>query len=118
MNPYMIQQLSERGLLSPESREKLLQPRPLSVHWEVNTLLYLGVLMLSGGLGILVYKNIDTIGHQAILSMIGLTCGLCFLYAHKKKRPFSRHKALAPNVGWDYVVLLACLLFISFVTYL
>jgi hypothetical protein len=40
------------------------------------------------------------------------------LYAHKKKRPFSRHKVLAPNVGWDYVVLLACLLFITFITYL
>ncbi|WP_346320714.1 DUF2157 domain-containing protein [Chitinophaga sp. YIM B06452] len=118
MDPNLINKLSGQGLIGPESREKLLQPRLFSVHWDVNTLLYLGVLLLSGGLGILVYKNIDTIGHQVILLLIGLTCGLCFLYAHKKKRPFSRHKVLAPNVGWDYIVLLGCLLFITFITYL
>jgi hypothetical protein len=118
MNPELINKLSGQGLIGPESREKLLQPRLFSVHWDVNTLLYLGVLLLSGGLGILVYKNIDTIGHQVILLCIGLTCGLCFVYAYKKKRPFSRHKVLAPNVGWDYIVLLGCLLFITFITYL
>ncbi|RPD42758.1 DUF2157 domain-containing protein [Chitinophaga barathri] len=118
MNQRLINKLSEQGLLSPESREKLLLPRLFSVHWEVTTLLYLGVLLLSGGLGILVYKNIDTIGHQVILLAIGLTCGLCFVIANKKKRPFSRHKVLAPNMGWDYIVLLACLLFITFITYL
>lgn len=118
MEKRIVDKLSGMGLLSQESREKLLQPRLFSVHWEVTTLLYLGVLLLSGGLSILVYKNIDTIGHQAILLFIGLTCGLCFMYAHKKKRPFSRHKAPAPNMGWDYVVLLGCLLFITFITYL
>ncbi|MBO9154169.1 DUF2157 domain-containing protein [Chitinophaga sp. GCM10012297] len=118
MDQRIVDKLSGTGLLTQESRDKLQQPRLFSIHWEVNTLLYLGVLLLSGGLGILVYKNIDTIGHQAILLLIGLTCGLCFMYAYKKKRPFSRHKVLAPNVGWDYVVLLGCLLFITFVTYL
>jgi hypothetical protein len=90
----------------------------LSVHWETKTLLYLGVLLLTSGLGILVYKNIDTIGHQAILFFIALICAGSFFYCIKNKLPFSVNKVEAPNVYFGYVLLLGCLTFISFIGYL
>lgn len=92
--------------------------RLFSLHWEIKTLLYLGVLLLSGGLGILIYKNIDTIGHQVILMIIGVICAGCFSYCIRKKAPFSWGKVNSPNAFFDYALLLGCLTFVTFVGYL
>lgn len=121
MRPTFIRRLAEEGLLSEAERLRLEAQSTsglFSLHWELKTLLYLGVLLISGGLGTLIYKNIDTIGHQAILAGIGGLCAGCFWYANRHKPPFTWNKAASPNAWWDYVVLLGCLLFVSFITYL
>ncbi len=121
MNIQLFEKLSGEGLVSPESLQKVKAAegnRLFSLHWELKTILYLGVLLLSGGLGILIYKNIDTIGHQAILFAIAGLCLGCFYYAQKHKRPFSWNKVLSPNSLFDYMVLLGCLLFVTFISYM
>ncbi|MDB5136461.1 MAG: hypothetical protein JWP37_3064 [Mucilaginibacter sp.] len=114
--------LHAEGLLSNESFEKIKQldeqPPLFSVHWEIKTLLYLGVLLLTAGLGILIYENIDTIGHQFVLLLIALICAGCFTYCFKLKLPFSTQKVSSPNTALDYILLLACISFITFVGYL
>ena len=121
MDIPIFRQLYEEGILSGDSFEKVQRhnsKKLFSVHWELKTILYLGVLLLTGGLSILVYKNIDTIGHQAILIFIALVCTGSFFYCIKNKRPFSINKVAAPSVYFDYVLLLGCLTFISFIAYL
>ncbi|RPE07979.1 DUF2157 domain-containing protein [Chitinophaga lutea] len=121
MNRQLFEKLAEEDRLSPSSMEKIRAVTAstlFSVHWELKTILYLGVLLLSGGLGILIYKNIDTIGHQAILALIAVLCAGCFYYSNRHKLPFSRQKVPAANAFADYTVLLGCLLFITFITYL
>lgn len=121
MQLKLFEELAAKGLISPASLAKVKAVTAnllFSVHWELKTILYLGVLLLSGGLGILIYKNIDTIGHQAILFLIALLCTGCFYYALRHRLPFSRHKVASPHAFRDYAVLLGCLLFITFVTYL
>lgn len=121
MNIDLFEKLHNVGLISPESLEKVRTVsgnRLFSLHWELKTLLYLGVLLLSGGLGILIYKNIDTIGHQVILLLIGLVCAGCFYYCTRKQLPFSWKKAPAPNSFFDYILLLGCLTFVTFITYM
>lgn len=121
MDIHLFDKLQEQGLVSPTSAEKvriISANKLFSLHWELKTLLYLGVLLLSGGLGILIYKNIDTIGHQAILALIALISAGCFAYCIRQKLPFSWNKVSAPNGFFDYVLLLGCLTFISFITYL
>jgi hypothetical protein len=121
MNIHLFEKLQNEGLVSPTSTEKvrIISANSLfSLHWELKTLLYLGVLLLSGGLGILIYKNIDTIGHQAILAFIALISVGCFAYCLRQKLPFSWNRVPAPNGFFDYVLLLGCLTFISFITYL
>ncbi|HSC36702.1 MAG TPA: DUF2157 domain-containing protein [Chitinophagaceae bacterium] len=120
MNTPLAQQLHTEGLLSEASLEKVKAAeagRLFSVHWELKTLLYLGVLLLSGGLGVLVYKNIDTIGHQAVLAFIAVVSAGCFYYCIKKKPPFSTARVASPGVLYDYLLLLACLTFVSFLGY-
>jgi hypothetical protein len=121
MDTNVFEQLHREGLLGEESLAKIIDRKghpQVSVHWEIKTLLYLGILMLSGGLGMLVYKNIDTIGHQAILGFIALVCAGCFYYCFKNKIAYSNEQVAAPNAFFDYVLLLACSTFIIFIGYL
>lgn len=121
VNIPLFEQLHQEGLLSDGSLRKVKQKAGaglFSVHWELKTILYLGILLLTGGLGILIYKNIDTIGHQVILAAIGLICIGCFFYCERKKLPFARIKVPAPNSFFDYILLLGCLTLITFITYL
>jgi hypothetical protein len=91
--------------------------RPFSLFWEVRSLLYLGIVGLSTGLGILIYRNIDTIGHQTILVLMLLACAACFRYCARKAAPFTRGQP--PAESWaDYMLLLGVLLFGGFTGYL
>jgi hypothetical protein len=121
MNSTLFEKLHTEGLISGASLQKIKTSSGntlFSVHWEIKTILYLGVLLLSGGIGILVYKNIDTMGHQVILLFIALISTGSFIYCFKKKLPFSLKRVASPNAFFDYILLLACLTFISFVGYL
>jgi len=121
MNSSIFENLHARGLLSDESMNMILEYRrkPLiSVFWELRTLLYIGIVLLSTGLGILVYKNIDTIGHQVILAFIASITAGCFYWCYKRKAPFSTGKAESPEAFFDYVVLLGTLSFLTFTGYL
>ena len=121
MNKNLFTQWHTDGILSDASLQKIEDQEAnklFSVHWEVKTLLYLAVLLLSGGLGILVYKNIDSIGHTAILVFLALVSAGCFYYCFKQALPFSANKTSSPNILVDYLLLLACLTFITFIGYL
>jgi hypothetical protein len=121
LEPEIYNKLHTEGYISDSSFEKIRQKhlhKLFSVHWELKTLLYLGVMLLSGGLGVLVYKNIDTIGHQAILAFIALVCIGCFAYCFKHKHPFSWGKVKSPNTGFDYILLLGSISMVTFVGYL
>ncbi|HTI60429.1 DUF2157 domain-containing protein [Mucilaginibacter sp.] len=119
--PDIYEELHSAGLLSDESFAKVNAERPaslFSVHWEIKSFLYLGVLLLTGGLGLLIYENIDTIGHQFVLILIALICVGCFAYCFKTKLPFSTGQVRSPNTAFDYILLLGCTSFLIFVGYL
>lgn len=121
MNTTLFEDLYKKDLLSEVELQavKDAELKPvLSVHWELKTLLYLGVILLTGGLGIIVYKNIDTIGHQAVIAAIGIACLSCFFYCKKKAIGYANNKIESPNIWYDYILLLGCLLLITFLAYL
>jgi hypothetical protein len=120
MNLSIFERLRAEELLSESSLEKVrtqVRGQLFSLHYELKTLLYLGVLLLSSGLGILIYKNIDTIGHQVVILLIMLVSAGSFTYCLKRKRPFSLLKVEAPTPFFDYILLLGCLTFITLVGY-
>ncbi len=98
---------------------KAANHQPLfSVYWEVRMALYIGVLLFAAGAGILIYKNIDSIGHVAIVSFIGSTTVACWWYCFKNNEPFTFKKAISANILFDYLLLLAALLTVTFIGYL
>ncbi|MEQ1744391.1 MAG: DUF2157 domain-containing protein [Saprospiraceae bacterium] len=121
MRQHILGNLLQKELLSPEDANRIGQfesGKPFSLHWELKTLLYLGVLLLNLGLGYIIYENIDTIGHSAIIALIGAVCVVCFWYAIRHRRPFTTGEAESPTPYYDYVLLLGCLLFLVLEGYL
>ncbi|ULQ56203.1 DUF2157 domain-containing protein [Flavihumibacter rivuli] len=121
MSQNFFESMHRQGLVGEESMGKVRQfysqPR-LRIHNELRLLLYLGVLLVSGGTGILIYKNIDTIGHLAIIGLVGLASLGCFGYSFKHAPPFQWQKTESPSVLFDYLLLLGCLLLLIFFGYL
>ncbi len=116
-----INWLTEKDILTPEESETLkkdVRTRPISLHWEINILLLAGIACLTTGLGILIYKNIDTIGHQAIIALIGLATVACGWYVYHHKQPFLVHKMQKERPLADNVLLLGCSLFLILEGYL
>lgn len=110
----IIYKLIQDGVINEQEGETINsfeQSKPMSVHWELKTILYLGILLLVSGIGVLVYLNIDTIGHQAIIAAISLAAGYCFYYGYKHRLPFTFSEVKYNSPLFDYVVLLGCLLF-------
>ncbi len=117
----ILDKLHLESTLNDEEYHKLNQhynSKLFSVHWELKIILYLGVMLLSTGVGILIYLNIDTIGHTAIVTIIGLASAACFIYSYKNKKPFTWQEVSNDHPFADYILLLGCLLFLSFEGYL
>jgi hypothetical protein len=117
----ILNQLKAANLIDSEDEMRIKNAesnKPFSIHWELKTMLYLGVILLNIGLGYLIYLNIDTIGHVAIIGLISLICGACFYYAARNAAPFSFKENKSPTPYFDYAVLLGCLTFLIVEGYL
>lgn len=117
----LLYELQTKGLLSVEEAEKIkthAAEKPFSLHWELKTMLYLGVLLLNIGLGILVYQNINTFGHAILIAVIGLASAACFWYCWRHRKPFSSGMVESATPYFDYVLMLGCFTFLIFEGYL
>ena len=112
--PYLAD-LQARGLLPAEQAATIAgaeRTQPFSLHYELRALLYLGITLLAGGLGVLVYQNINSIGHGVIIAVIAALAAACFTFAARHRAPFTWGMAPRTSVGADYLLLLGCLLFV------
>lgn len=89
-----------------------------SIHWELRSFLYAGVILFCTGLGIFVYNHIDSIGHLAIILLLTSITALCFYFSFKKAIPYSPQKTQNNNVFHDYIVLAANLLLVTLCGYI
>lgn len=113
--------LTEKNIISEKQSEQINAfetSKPFSIHWELRSLLYLGITILSTGLGVLIYKNIDTIGHNIIIGLIALACLACFYYAFSHRKPFTWQEIIETNNLDDFSLLGGCLLFLTLEGYL
>ena len=121
MNPAVLDALRNEGLLTERQHSLLTgiySQKLFSLYYELRTMLYLGVLLFTTGVGILVYLNIETIGHQVIILALMVLTGLCFWYVARRRAPYSNGQVQSPGVLFDYILLLGCLLFTTVVGYL
>jgi hypothetical protein len=114
-------ELFDKGLINEDQYRKIdliASGKIFSVFYELRTLLYLGVMLFTAGIGILIYENIGDIGHVVAIITLTLLSVVCFWYAFRNARPYTHTSVKPPTPYFDYVVLLASLLFISIQGYL
>lgn len=115
------QQLFERGFIAADQFAQVKAYRTLgifSLRSELLLMLYAAVILFTSGTGILIYKNIDTIGHTVILLLLLAVCALCYYLCFKKSPGFSPEETWFEHPVYDYLVLLATILSASFIGYL
>jgi hypothetical protein len=121
MNDRIIKEMFEKGLIT-EDQYSHMRPiasgKIVSVFYELRTLLYLGVMLLATGLGILIYENIGDLGHIISIIVLFAIAAACFWYVTGKSLPYSNAKVTTPTPYFDYVLLLGCLLVIAIQGYL
>jgi hypothetical protein len=120
MQSSFFELLHEQGLLSEESLSKIRQKQndsTISLFWDLRIVLYAGVLLLTGGLGVLIYKNIDDIGHLAVIGAMTVMALICYVYALRKMKPFSWGEVRSPGTIFDYTLLLGSILMVTLIGY-
>jgi predicted membrane protein DUF2157 len=108
-----IPTLVDRGLLSAEVARRLLRVARgdlVSVHAELRLLLYLGVLLVSSGVGLLVKDNLARIGPVTIALGIGLAAAMALGWVVRSAPAFSWEEVASPSLAFDCLLLLGILL--------
>jgi hypothetical protein len=119
--PRLLADLEAEGLLPPAQAATIQEDertRPFSLHYELRALLYLGITLLVGGLSVLVYQHIDSIGHSVIVGVVTLAMCASFAYAARHEPAFTWDEAPRTSIAADYLLLLSCLLFLVLEGYL
>jgi hypothetical protein len=105
--------LREAGTLSEAQTRALLRPARgelVSVHGELRTLLYAGVLLVTGGVGLFLKENQERLGPAALASLIALAAAVCLAFVYRRSAAFSWDAVPSPHLAADYVLLLGVLL--------
>ena len=86
------QELLEKELITQDQFariEPLTSGKIVSVFYELRILLYLGIMLFTTGMGILIYENIGDLGHLvAIVALIGLTTA-CYWFVLQRSVAYS-----------------------------
>lgn len=121
MNPKTHHILYKENLISEQQQNKLEEietKKVFSVFYELRTLLYLGVLLFTSGIGFLIYQNLGETGHYLALSALLVLCGFCFKYVLNNSTPYSNNNTAPSTPYFDFALLLGSLLLISIQAYL
>lgn len=113
--------LLQKNLITQDQYQEISSYRNLnifSLNAELKLFLYLSVLLFTSGIGILIYNNIDTIGHIAILSLLLIVIGVCFYYCFKNSKGFQKQETTFEHPVLEYLVLAASILTCIFIGYL
>jgi hypothetical protein len=97
--------------------DRVARRKLVSIRLELRTLLYVGVLLLTSGVGLLVKERHREIGPWAVAIGIGVAAAACLVWVIRKAAPFSWGEVQSPNVAFDYILLLGLLLFASELAY-
>lgn len=120
-NERVTQSLLEKELISEAQHTEVSNYRKLNLftlNGELKIFLYLSVLLFTSGIGILIYENIDTIGHSILIGLLFITIICCYYFCFKKNNGFQKHQTQFENPIYEYLVLTACLLSCLFIVYL
>jgi hypothetical protein len=123
MNPDVvaaIARLRSEHVLSSEQAarfNRVARRHLVSVRVEVRALLYVGVLLLTSGVGLFVVEHHKDIGRWAIATSLAFAAAACLVWVARSAPPFAWSEVESPSVAFDYILLLSLLLVASDLAY-
>ena len=118
---FLTSKLFEKDFISKEQLddfEEYKAKNVFSLNTELLFLMYASVILFTSGIGVLVYQNIDSIGHIAILAVVLFLTVLCFYFGFKKAPTFRKVETKFNNPIYDYVILTGSILSCVFLSYI
>lgn len=116
-----IERWKEQGAISPEQCAHLAalsRREPLSLFFELNVLLYAGVLAFVAGLGWTVTTWSQQLGDVLVLAVLSTILAVCFWYCFSRASAWSEAETPAPTTIFDYVLYLGTLVWCVELAYL
>jgi hypothetical protein len=89
-----------------------------SVHRELRAAIYIGVLLITAGVGLTIRQYFTQLGDIAIIGSLTAGALAAFGYCFLKGKPYSSGEVESPNILFDYVLLFGCALYAANVGYI
>jgi len=90
----------------------------ISLFNELRLMLYLGIMLLSTGIGYFAYQNLGKFGHYGCMTLLLLSIIACFYYIMKYASPYSNDEVIVNHVYYDFILILVSLLIIGLFSYI
>ncbi|MEN3336702.1 MAG: hypothetical protein V7647_378 [Acidobacteriota bacterium] len=100
------------------SLSELVRGERLSVYVELSAALYVGVLLLVGGLGWTIRTYFTNLGDPFVIATLSLIFAGSVAYCLRHAAPYAHTQVESPNLAFDYVLYLGCLALSVLVGYL
>jgi len=116
----IYKELFQRNLISDRQHrflEAIRTNQIVSIYSELRLVLYLGIMLFTGGVGYFAWQNMGEIGHLTCMILLAAAIGVGFYFIGKFAKPYSNTQVTIPLVYFDYLLILVSLLIISLFAY-
>jgi len=116
-----LQHWNQTGIITDlqyQTIAALVRNERFSLFLELNAFLYIGVLSLVGGLGATFRTYFTDLGDPIILATFSLLLAGCLFYCFTRAAPYSHVEVESPNLAFDYVLYLGCLILSAELAYI
>ncbi len=117
----LLKEMHQAGTLSAEQFDVLTElhlNKRYSVHRELRAAVYIGVLLITAGVGLTIKEYFAQLGDIAIIGSLTVGALAACLYCFLKGKPYSNGEVESPNILFDYVLLFGCALYAADVGYI
>jgi hypothetical protein len=108
-----VNRLEHDGVLAPEQARlfgRVARGELVSLSTAIHGLLYLGVVAVTSGVGLLFKDQIANLGPLTIAFSVGLAAILCLGWVARRSPPFTGAQIASPHFAFDYILALGALL--------
>jgi len=117
----LLTKLNRQGILTDQqllALSDLHLEKRFSLHVELKTCIYVGVLFILAGFGFTIKKYFTQLGDIAIIGSLSVCTLGAFSYCFLKGKAYSKEAVMQPNMVFDYVLFFGCTVYSLDVAYI